>query len=491
MDLQNNKRQKPSVENYSYISTLPIDILIEIFSFNNLHGRFRAISLVCKRWRIAALRSITSLYCNTPGPSPNLVLPLLPSLTEFDCSYSSFTSSSTTTPTTILPHHLTKLSCFSFESDNSISPPFPPLRSLSVSKFSGPLFISLLREIKTSLTSLSLSTYKMPKSVESFLSTNAFFPSLLSLQLDLNKAYNMPDNSKSIINFIKRHSSQILSLKLSGNNESWIDLSSISFSCLCSLDISVYHLNHNHISKLLRNLPNLIDLKISHSDVVYNIPKHLLSSLVELEPLSLQSSQQQNFLDELPRLSSIIAPSIRHFKDFISSKMYTRITTLLLHSHKIWEKKDYDVNIISMFTNIRVLHLDQSIADPVPATLANVSFPYLKTLYIQWGWEDAFHTMLFFIRSSPRLKKIDVFLSAMEKSTKDDQFRTLRQFLREAELSGLEEILINYRSVVHIDTEEFENEYKWLKVSLIIADDPEGEYSEEEEEKGEEKKSNQ
>lgn len=51
------------------VHMLPVDVLVYIIDYAPLHGRLCAISLVCKRWRLAAMRSITSIRARTPGLS--------------------------------------------------------------------------------------------------------------------------------------------------------------------------------------------------------------------------------------------------------------------------------------------------------------------------------------------------------------------------------------------------------------------------------------
>lgn len=61
------------------IASLPLDLLAYAFGFTPRCARLWVISLVCKRWRTAALRSITTLLLMRPKPGPTK-LALLPAL---------------------------------------------------------------------------------------------------------------------------------------------------------------------------------------------------------------------------------------------------------------------------------------------------------------------------------------------------------------------------------------------------------------------------
>ena len=193
------------------VHMLPVDVLVYIIDYAPLHGRLCAISLVCKRWRLAAMRSITSIRGRMPGLShTHQVLPLLPCLTDFDHPFASFTEP------TVLPPRLTKLSFFSLEKQ-CISSPYPALKSLAVSGTTsgGASLPLLLQTWSASLTSLSFGSYKMCKPLESFLSSSAVFPALVALGLDLHDAYGDTKNNTNIkhalLAFIKRHAKQLTS----------------------------------------------------------------------------------------------------------------------------------------------------------------------------------------------------------------------------------------------------------------------------------------
>lgn len=68
------------------INVLPLELLIEIVSYTHLKSRTGVLALVCKRWRMAALRSIQRLVFSKPDVCPNEKLTefvaLVPSLTD-------------------------------------------------------------------------------------------------------------------------------------------------------------------------------------------------------------------------------------------------------------------------------------------------------------------------------------------------------------------------------------------------------------------------
>ena len=62
-------------------SNLPLDVLRIIMSFVPLHPRLRVVSLVCRRWRSAALQSVDHVHTSRPN-SAATALRFLPSVTS-------------------------------------------------------------------------------------------------------------------------------------------------------------------------------------------------------------------------------------------------------------------------------------------------------------------------------------------------------------------------------------------------------------------------
>src|SRR5690242_15957367 len=68
------------------ILSLPLDLLVHLFSVFANKPLLRAISLVCKRFRAAALRAITCFGERVPLTTLHLALRLLPRLTSLSLS---------------------------------------------------------------------------------------------------------------------------------------------------------------------------------------------------------------------------------------------------------------------------------------------------------------------------------------------------------------------------------------------------------------------
>lgn len=73
----------------SVASNIPLDVLRIIMSFVPLHPRLRVVSLVCRRWRSAALQSVDHLHTSRPS-SAATALRFLPFVTSLSlCTVSS------------------------------------------------------------------------------------------------------------------------------------------------------------------------------------------------------------------------------------------------------------------------------------------------------------------------------------------------------------------------------------------------------------------
>lgn len=79
------KRLRHDVRWASAIEAIPIEVLGLIFARFPLRARLRSVACVCKRWRTAALRTVTSFcYTGAGGARLSDVLSLLPALTHID-----------------------------------------------------------------------------------------------------------------------------------------------------------------------------------------------------------------------------------------------------------------------------------------------------------------------------------------------------------------------------------------------------------------------
>lgn len=79
-------RPRDDVDLPSPIQTLPSDLLGEVFSYISFSARLKSVSFVCKRWRAAALKSVTRLVLHEHCVEEyvDAVIKLFPSLTALD-----------------------------------------------------------------------------------------------------------------------------------------------------------------------------------------------------------------------------------------------------------------------------------------------------------------------------------------------------------------------------------------------------------------------
>lgn len=245
------------------ISTLPLELLALIFARAPFRARLRAIGLVSRRFRTAALRSVDTLALVRGDIVAPAVLPaalaLFPALTDLALS--------THCPLLALPSSLQRLS----------------LR--------GGLEVLMRTEEAGVRTVLS-----------------ATFPALTALSLSTChgvRAHSRRLPQNPLVAFVARHAPRLRALTLQCTLFALAaQVVAAPFPALEELDLSA-ELRTPRLEALLRSAPRLRETALRQSDELLALPPALLTSLTRLEPGAYVSPELGALLRRLPSLRHV------------------------------------------------------------------------------------------------------------------------------------------------------------------------------------------
>lgn len=240
---------------------LPFDVLMVIFSYFPNRVRLRCLSFVCKRWRTAALRSVTSYIWGDyafrrEGPPFEALMKLMPSIT-----------------------HLTLM--------------VPSTRFM----------------LPDSIRSLALSDYASALAPQ-------HCPNITALSFTANHRFEVPDAA-----FIHRHCEQVTELTLrvvEDNIFFFVDLSPVNHIDLYSwpkvqtLSLDCY--DEHWAQRLIERMPALRSLRLTlpRADNFMRLPQHCLASLRALTFTEEEEPEHIACVACLPKMRKLPALARHH-----------------------------------------------------------------------------------------------------------------------------------------------------------------------------------
>lgn len=304
------------------------NVLSLIFAHALLTARLRVLSRVCKRWRVAAFRSVKSYACYALRLDTIDHFPLLEEL--------SFSSSKIYVALPITLRRLTiDLDVLCDLKPLFPNVPIPPLTHASFGAGLSPelmskLSLPIMRACLTSLVSLTLSYVKVDAELIGFIKS-ARFPLLATLSISLNPStFTLLDpgskRSDAVLAFVQRHASQLTALDFSGSLPA---LATLHFPELRKLSLDGSRTSADVIDALLAHCPALEDLTWRHA--------HLLDCAASPGWFTSLTSlhwewQVQSPLDVAPfaasaRLERLSVPSAGPVHGIVASDTLRRIST--------------------------------------------------------------------------------------------------------------------------------------------------------------------
>lgn len=378
------------------LNSLPTDLVAEIFSHTPFRARLVTLSLVCKRFRSAALRSIDSVIL-PPGRGGPLIshataaafLALVPSL---------------------------KLKTISAEHSPVFMFPSDALQSLSLGE-----------------TPLRLAWELEGQGVRTFLS--AHFPHLRSLKLRLIR--DGSGSATSFSRFLARHTAQLTHLHIIDHGGDCFPLqqaiSALDWSALKELIMECSDGAPLDFGRFVAAMQTSATLHLTTPANVFNvIPTERLANLVHWHNVDeLDSDVDLARLKSLPRLRSIacLASDLPDMESKITS----------------WWIQDSPAEVAELahLSNLETLHWEMKISykDRIPV------LPKLTTLMVGnpsfWELEDIVWGLglaCAFLRTQPLLRNITIYVATQheresasddEDSDDSDDYHGVRPALRE------------------------------------------------------------
>lgn len=243
-------------------ASLPLDLVSLILGLAPPRPRRKALSLVCKRWRAAVLRSLSCLslsqHCPPGIDVGDVLLRQLPRLTELSVLH--LPPHTVTLPTTV-----TKLNLHLTEGEQTGSVIFGAhVADLCAAAYDDVnLLITYLRPSLPCLARLSLSLAWEPEMLH-FLA-DARFAALSGLRLRSTAPLLSVAANQLAVSFLRNHSTQLTSFAVLGISGLWADeLTQLPYPELLDLEYrTTDDLSPSLLCALVSNAPRLCNLSLS------------------------------------------------------------------------------------------------------------------------------------------------------------------------------------------------------------------------------------
>lgn len=406
-------REPPLVD--APINLLPLDMLTVIFAYTPMRPVLLSVSLVCRRWRTAALRSVTSIRVRGGGER-RPPLSLFPSLTElkFSCNF----REAIRLPLTIRRLALREATKPSDDGEISFPAPLPPFTHLSFRHWSFDPRGVIQPLILASLDTLTSLRVEVDRELCDFLHERRF-PRLAELHI----AYWHPASTLQLahmVSFLSAHCSTLTSLTIddvrrsrsvsAGETEAplaslFTSLAAIDFPSLTFLRVLSSAIPSQCVADILRRSPRLVNLCLPYASGLYTVPTSLLTPLVKLRFLSSRDPLQPGFIEALPRLRHISVrteENVRIARDFPAA-LYPRMSCLSLGrvTESTW-------STLVGCTSLTHLNITPS---ALPSAALALSFPQLTKLKLHI--DDLYQALplaRLFLRVAPCLHRVTIDL---------------------------------------------------------------------------------
>lgn len=413
-------------------TSLPVDVLAFVFKSFSTHALLRAVSKVCKRWRVAALRAVTAFH-GFNGDKITFVLSLLPCLMHLTlCCKPSCAI--------VLPPRLTSLE---LGSTLTFTGTLPALTYLSITGLEAPLSqgIDLLIAAKETLSSFVFEFGTYDKEALEYLATTRFH-SLTSLTLILPSARGAYLSEEDyVFNFLVTHSAQLTSLELAeAHNLLSLTkrIAELSFPRLIMIDVE--QLPASITVTLLKNAPSACWKR------KFAVPNEFtpsqLTSLTELW-LPVGASEWYESLPQLHRLA------LRH------SETRVAVTPAMTSRVHFWAGPV----VVPYLTRLKSLSLE-NVTGQLPSV---VCLPHLKSLRIDHSVDakSALEFVLLVLSSSTQLEEINLsILNGVNR-------QQLSQTAKAAEETGVKQMSIMVPQDEIEKLETLQQSFLWMKLSII------------------------
>lgn len=458
-------------------SLLPIDVLTVIFQRLPLPARLIVGGQVCRRWRIAVMRSITKLSLNRFGPSTAVITATFPCVSKMRISLDSCYLQEP------LPTTLQEL-LISFSDEKAMErkekmkiSPHPPekLTSLTLPPHAPlQLFLPWFKQLSSRLTRLS---FCLPARVCNLLEDDFLMRSHLSSLTSLSLFFDSR-HVEPLVNFLRRHSSQIVSLKLNGlaQHHGNCILPHVSFLFPVLRTLSLSFIQDVDVLALIRFSPQLKELRLYGGQpqlalALLRAPQlqaiitrmhclvgsNALSALAacpkieEVDKKVCQAALQDRrmVMSLLARLSLIRVDDLRLFSDAVATVCLSRLQQLSIGLVDLPKMPE------SLLDMPHLLHLS-----------VHRGFPH------QQSWvslESAIIQVTFLVKSSPRLRSLELGLH-LGKLTIHGVDMMIR-FLHSMNTIGLEEVSLRYSGITSRRLMAVAQTFLWMRVPLSIGDE--------------------